>query len=106
MAIFSQDDKFVSYALTASTLISSWLLLPTGFTMHYAHLYYSNSDKQQPWLRFPDKLLEPSYSDFMYFLFLLLPSRHKQRMLKLPQLLCVVRYCYSPLFLLFLTWQS
>lgn len=66
---FSQDDKFVSYALTASTLISSWLLLPTGFTMHYAHLYYSNSDKQQPWLRFPDKLLEPSYSDFMYFSF-------------------------------------
>ncbi len=37
--------------------------------MRYAHLYYSNSDKQQPWLRFPDKLLEPSYSDFMYFSF-------------------------------------
>ncbi|ELX8379717.1 DUF1345 domain-containing protein [Providencia vermicola] len=66
---FSKSDKFIPYALTASTLISSWLLLPTGFTMHYAHLYYSNANPQQPWLRFPDKLLEPSYSDFMYFSF-------------------------------------
>lgn len=66
---FSKSDKFIPYALTASTLISSWLLLPAGFTMHYAHLYYSNEVQQQPWLRFPDKILDPNYSDFMYFSF-------------------------------------
>lgn len=68
MVIFQKSASFVPYALTASTLISSWLLLPTGFTMHYAHLYYSNDD-QQPWLDFPDKILTPNYSDFMYFSF-------------------------------------
>lgn len=66
---FPKTDKFVPYALTASTLISSWLLLPAGFTMHYAHLYYSNENQQQPWLRFPDEILAPTYSDFMYFSF-------------------------------------
>jgi uncharacterized membrane protein len=62
-------DKIYSYILTASTLISSWLLLPTGFTMHYAHLYYGNSENEKPWLIFPDKITQPSYSDFMYFSF-------------------------------------
>lgn len=64
-----KDDKIFPYLLTASTLISSWLLLPTGFTMHYAHLYYNNPEQDKPWLLFPDKLAEPSYSDFMYFSF-------------------------------------
>ncbi|EKT63931.1 DUF1345 domain-containing protein [Providencia burhodogranariea] len=67
--VLPKSDKFFPYILTASTLISSWLLLPTGFTMHYAHLYYNNPEQDKPWLLFPDKLTEPSYSDFMYFSF-------------------------------------
>ncbi|MEM8072617.1 DUF1345 domain-containing protein [Morganella morganii subsp. sibonii] len=63
------NDKAVQYILTASTLVSSWLLLPAGFTMHYAHLYYNNPQQDTPWLLFPDKPAEPSYSDFMYFSF-------------------------------------
>ncbi|GAA0337012.1 DUF1345 domain-containing protein [Morganella psychrotolerans] len=62
-------DKIYPYILTASTLISSWLLLPAGFTMHYAHLYYNNDEQDKPWLIFPDKPAEPGYSDFMYFSF-------------------------------------
>ena len=65
----SSRDHYIRYALTASTLISSWLLLPTGFTMHYAHLYYSNPPHLGPWLIFPDKITNPGYSDFMYFSF-------------------------------------
>ena len=63
------NDKAVQYILTASTLVSSWLLLPAGFTMHYAHLYYNNPQQDTPWLLFPDKPAEPGYSDFMYFSF-------------------------------------
>ncbi|KLN95862.1 DUF1345 domain-containing protein [Moellerella wisconsensis] len=62
-------DRIFSYLLTASTLISSWLLIPMGFTMHYAHLYYGRHEDNQPWLIFPDKPNEPMYSDFMYFSF-------------------------------------
>lgn len=32
--------KTLHLALTGSTLVVSWLLLPTAFTMHYAHLFY------------------------------------------------------------------
>lgn len=65
----STKDKIFQYSLTASTLISSWLLLPMGYTMHYAHLYYSNPNYREPWLYFPEKTLKPDYSDFMYFSF-------------------------------------
>lgn len=63
------NDKAFQYILTASTLVSSWLLLPAGFTMHYAHLYYTNPQQEKPWLLFPDRPAEPAYSDFMYFSF-------------------------------------
>lgn len=62
-------DKILQYILTASTLLSSWLLLPMGYTMHYAHLYYGNPNPDKPWLLFPDKITTPTYSDFMYFSF-------------------------------------
>ncbi|PWD85227.1 DUF1345 domain-containing protein [Ignatzschineria cameli] len=64
------DEKILQYVLTASTLISSWLLLPMGYTMHYAHLFYSSPDiEKSPWLLFPDKITRPGYFDFMYFSF-------------------------------------
>lgn len=64
------DEKILQYVLTASTLISSWLLLPLGYTMHYAHLFYGSPDiEKNPWLLFPDKITRPGYLDFMYFSF-------------------------------------
>lgn len=44
------------------------LLIPTAFTMHYAHNYYVNM-RQQRVLQFPDQPDEPLYSDFLYFSF-------------------------------------
>lgn len=51
--------KILHFIITGSTLISSWLLLPMGFTMHYAHLFYANPRTEEPWLLFPDKMLTP-----------------------------------------------
>ena len=55
-------------AITASTVISSWFLIPTIFGLHYAHEYY-RATRGQATLDFPDKKLEPDYWDFMYFSF-------------------------------------
>lgn len=54
-------------ALAASTLISSWLLVPTMFTTHYADLYYSADAKSRP-LQFPQTPM-PAFWDFAYFSF-------------------------------------
>ncbi len=55
-------------ALTASTVISSWFLIPTLFGLHYAHEYYRAS-RGEATLNFPEKNLKPDYWDFMYFSF-------------------------------------
>lgn len=62
--------KTLHLALTCTTLVVSWLLLPTAFTMHYAHLFYRQQTKEDilP-LLFPGKLAAPSYWDFAYFSF-------------------------------------
>jgi uncharacterized membrane protein len=52
---------------TAATVLGSWFLIPSIFTLHYARLYYIASGK--PPLAFPDVDLEPDYWDFMYFSF-------------------------------------
>jgi len=57
--------------LTATTLIVSWSLLPTAFSMHYAHLYYRQGAEQHKALLFPDKIEKPEYWDFLYFSFTL-----------------------------------
>jgi len=57
--------------LTATTLIVSWSLLPTAFSMHYAHLYYRRGAENQKALLFPDKIEKPEYWDFLYFSFTL-----------------------------------
>ncbi|ERK12113.1 putative transmembrane protein [Serratia fonticola AU-P3(3)] len=62
--------KTLHLALTGSTLVVSWLLLPTAFTMHYAHLFYhQRANTEVLPLLFPGKLTEPSYWDFAYFSF-------------------------------------
>jgi uncharacterized membrane protein len=59
--------KAMHLVLPAITLIGVWILLPTLFSIHYAHLYYlSKSDDQRP-MRFPDNPKDPDYFDFLYF---------------------------------------
>ena len=55
-------------ALTASTVVGSWFLIPTIFGLHYAHEYYQ-AERGEATLHFPDKNLQPDYWDFMYFSF-------------------------------------
>ncbi len=54
--------------LTGMTLLGAWLLLPTCFAVHYAHLFYL-SGAEPPLLGFPDAPPEPDYWDFLYFSF-------------------------------------
>lgn len=61
--------------LSMASVIISWWLVHTIFTMRYAHLYYSTNpdgDRKKPvgGLQFPDDP-EPDYLDFVYFSFVL-----------------------------------
>jgi uncharacterized membrane protein len=62
---------FAHVALTASTVIGAWLLLPVVFTLSYASLYYRQAPPAG--LKFPDDdpKFQPHYSDFLYFAFTL-----------------------------------
>lgn len=55
------------FALAAVTLIDSWLLVPTMFTMHYADMFYSVAPQNRP-LQFPRTEM-PAFWDFAYFSF-------------------------------------
>lgn len=59
------------FALTGATLMGSWLLVPTTFAVHYAHLFYraQRHTEATPVLQFPDRPHEPLYADFLYFSF-------------------------------------
>ncbi|MFO6493938.1 DUF1345 domain-containing protein [Hafnia alvei] len=61
--------KTMHLALTGSTLFVSWALLPTAFTMHYAHLFYRYSNASEKVLIFPGNTEEPEYWDFLYYSF-------------------------------------
>jgi len=56
-------------ALTATTVVGSWFLIPTIFGLHYAHFFYLIDAGHPPPLIFPEKGLKPDYWDFMYFSF-------------------------------------
>lgn len=60
-----QGERVWRVALAALTLIDSWLLVPTMFTMHYADLFYSAPPENRP-LLFPKTEL-PTFWDFAYF---------------------------------------
>jgi uncharacterized membrane protein len=60
-------DKVAHILLAALTIIDSWLLVPTVFTVHYADMFYSAEPGEQP-LRFPETP-EPVFWDFAYFSF-------------------------------------
>jgi uncharacterized membrane protein len=55
------------FALVAMTLINSWILVPTVFTMHYADMFYSTQPQERP-LLFPRTEM-PAFWDFAYFSF-------------------------------------
>jgi uncharacterized membrane protein len=54
-------------AVTALTVLTSWLFTHLMFAIHYAHDYYLNLSRQQPTgLSFPGDET-PDYGDFLYF---------------------------------------
>jgi len=61
------DQRAWGFALAAITLIDSWLLVPTMFTMHYADMFYSAAAENRP-LHFPGTEM-PAFWDFAYFSF-------------------------------------
>jgi uncharacterized membrane protein len=61
------SEKCLHIALAALTVIDTWVLIPTMFTLHYADMFYSVGPKERP-LRFPDTG-EPVFWDFAYFSF-------------------------------------
>jgi uncharacterized membrane protein len=60
-------ERIAHFALAALTLVNSWILVPTMFTIHYADMFYSASEAQRP-LRFPETSM-PAFWDFAYFSF-------------------------------------
>jgi uncharacterized membrane protein len=60
-------ERIAHFALAALTLVNSWILVPTMFTIHYADIFYSVSEAERP-LRFPETPM-PVFWDFAYFSF-------------------------------------
>ena len=60
-------ERLWHFALAATTLIDSWLLVPTMFTTHYADMFYSTEKHDRP-LAFPQTDM-PVFWDFAYFSF-------------------------------------
>jgi len=56
--------------LSAVSLVLSWLFLNSVFALYYAHAFYGDADRQPSGLVFPGTPA-PSYSDFLYFSFVL-----------------------------------
>ena len=60
-------ERALHIGLAALTVMSSWLLVPTMFTLHYADAFYSADDDDRP-LLFP-QTVRPVFWDFAYFSF-------------------------------------
>ena len=63
----TEAQRTLHSILAAWTIISSWVLVPTMFTLHYADAFYSAKPDDRP-LGFPDTT-EPVFWDFIYFSF-------------------------------------
>lgn len=66
----ASGDRGFHIAMAGSTVLCSWLLIPTAFGLHYAHEYYQD-ERRRKTLIFPDAdhHHKPDYWDFMYFSF-------------------------------------
>jgi uncharacterized membrane protein len=60
-------ERALHIGLAALTVVTSWLLVPTMFTLHYADAFYSAGEDERP-LLFP-QTLRPVFWDFAYFSF-------------------------------------
>lgn len=60
-------SKSVHLILPAITLLGVWSLLPTMYSIHYAHIYFLTSDHSKLPIKFPDNPEKPDYFDFLYF---------------------------------------
>jgi len=60
-------EKVLHVSIAATTVVSSWLLVPTMFMLHYTDEYYSVTDEHRP-LLFPETR-QPLFWDFAYFAF-------------------------------------
>ncbi|MDB6012846.1 MAG: hypothetical protein JWL65_5096 [Gammaproteobacteria bacterium] len=60
-------ERALHIGLAALTVTTSWLLVPTMFTLHYADAFYSAGEDERP-LLFP-QTLRPVFWDFAYFSF-------------------------------------
>jgi uncharacterized membrane protein len=63
----SGTERIAHVALAALTVVNSWTLVPTMFTLHYADMFYSVTEDARP-LEFPQTPL-PVFWDFAYFSF-------------------------------------
>jgi uncharacterized membrane protein len=61
-------ERVAHLALATMTIVNSWLLVHTMFTLHYADIYYSVAEDAQPPLSFPETR-QPLFWDFVYFSF-------------------------------------
>jgi uncharacterized membrane protein len=63
----SATQRIMHIGLATATVVESWVLVATMFTLHYAHLFYSAKRDNAP-LRFPGTP-RPVFGDFIYFSF-------------------------------------
>jgi uncharacterized membrane protein len=61
-------ERVAHIVLACMTIVDSWLLVHTMFTIHYADMYYSVTGDTPPPLNFP-QTKEPVFWDFVYFSF-------------------------------------
>jgi uncharacterized membrane protein len=61
-------ERVAHLILSTMTIVNSWALVHTMFTIRYADMYYSVADGEPPPLSFPDTA-EPLFWDFVYFAF-------------------------------------
>jgi uncharacterized membrane protein len=59
-------QRLMHVGLATMTIVESWILVATMFTLHYANMFYRALD--QPPLRFPETA-RPVFEDFIYFSF-------------------------------------
>ncbi|MEO8598272.1 MAG: DUF1345 domain-containing protein [bacterium] len=62
------SERLLHYAFTGSTVLGTWLLVGTMFTIHYARMFYRSPAITRP-LNFPGPEKNPDYWDFLYFSF-------------------------------------
>lgn len=64
----SVGQRVLHYVFTGTTVLGSWCLVGTMFTIHYARIFYRAPAGRRP-LDFPDHEENPDYWDFLYFAF-------------------------------------